>query len=59
VPVDGNIDEKTLNPVQFTVIRQLNDIPFPAGFQDMVKRQGSRVEFVRNERALLNFLIGI
>jgi DNA polymerase alpha subunit A len=33
-------------------------VPLPIGFLETVQRNGSRVEIFRNERALLNFLIG-
>jgi hypothetical protein len=33
-------------------------VPLPFGFLEAVQRNGSRVEIFRNERALLNFLIG-
>ena len=54
-----NPEETKSRPVQFTIARQLKNVPIPFGFVDMVKKQGSRVEVVSNERALLNFLIGI
>ncbi len=50
-------DNDSLKPTQFSVIRQLKSVPLPLGFQDQVKRQGTRVEVVGNERALLNFLM--
>ncbi len=46
------------NPVRITGVRQLNDVPLPVGFLESIRRQGSRVEMFRNEKALLNFLIG-
>lgn len=56
-----NIDGATLDlqqPSRFTVMRQLNDIPLPAGFNDLLQRQRTKVEVPRNERGLLSFLIG-
>lgn len=46
------------SPTRISGIRQLNDVPLPIGFLESVRRHGSRVEIFRNEKALLNFLIG-
>ncbi|KXS22075.1 hypothetical protein M427DRAFT_163586 [Gonapodya prolifera JEL478] len=42
---------------RFTVIRQYNDFPVPAGFQELVAASKEKVEVCRNERGLLNFFI--
>ncbi|KAJ3337924.1 DNA-directed DNA polymerase alpha catalytic subunit pol1 [Gonapodya sp. JEL0774] len=43
--------------VRFTVIRQYNEFPLPAGFQELVAQTKEKVEVCRNERALINYLI--
>ncbi|KAJ3040455.1 DNA-directed DNA polymerase alpha catalytic subunit pol1 [Rhizophlyctis rosea] len=50
----GSIDE----PSRFTAIRQLNDIPLPAGFNDLLSREKTRIEVFKNERGLLGWLMG-
>ncbi|KAI8826187.1 DNA polymerase family B-domain-containing protein [Fimicolochytrium jonesii] len=55
VNVDGVSAEQ--HPSRFTVMRQLNEIPLPAGFHDLLQQQPTRIEVPRNERGLLGFLI--
>lgn len=60
VPMEGEIDQGQLVKSQHTVVRQLEDVPFPLGFQELVQQQaanGSRIEVSKNERALLGYLI--
>ena len=55
VNVDGTNDKLTGS--RFTVLRQLNDIPIPVEFGDLIKKQQTKPQILPNERALLNFLI--
>lgn len=43
---------------RFTVVRKLDAMPYPMGFQELAVQQGNKIEVAMNERALLNFLIG-
>ncbi|KAI9204886.1 DNA polymerase family B-domain-containing protein [Polychytrium aggregatum] len=43
----------------FTAIRQLNNMPFPLGFGDLIKKQHCRIECMPNESAILNFLLAM
>ncbi|KND02063.1 DNA polymerase (pol2) [Spizellomyces punctatus DAOM BR117] len=55
-----NLDGVTTDqqqPTRFTVVRQLEDIPLPAGFNTLLQQQKTKVEILRNERGLLGFLI--
>ncbi|KAI8588729.1 DNA polymerase family B-domain-containing protein [Geranomyces variabilis] len=56
VNIDGASNDN-VQPSRFTVLRQLNDIPLPAGFQDMLRGRDTRIEIPRNEYGLLGFLI--
>ncbi|KAJ3189315.1 DNA-directed DNA polymerase alpha catalytic subunit pol1 [Gaertneriomyces sp. JEL0708] len=42
---------------RFTIMRTLNEVPLPAGFNEISQRKGLNVERVGNERGLLGFLI--
>jgi len=44
---------------QFTIVRKLDDIPFPSGFKELLANHNKKVEVVKNENALLNYLMGI
>ena len=44
------------NPVKFTVVRHLSDIPMPAGFSQLATGKNIKVE--TNERGLLGYLLG-
>ena len=57
-PVNPDNSASTDEPSRFTAIRQLNDIPLPAGFNDLLSREKTRVEVFKNERALLSWLMG-
>ncbi|KAJ3182355.1 DNA-directed DNA polymerase alpha catalytic subunit pol1 [Geranomyces variabilis] len=56
VNIDGASND-SVQPSRFTVLRQLNDIPLPAGFQDMLLERDTRIEILRNEYGLLGFLM--
>ncbi|KAI8907620.1 DNA polymerase family B-domain-containing protein [Powellomyces hirtus] len=56
VNIDGGSNDQQ-QPSRFTVIRQLNDVPIPAGLQDLCRRHNTKVEIHRNEHGLLGFLI--
>ncbi|KAJ3161309.1 DNA-directed DNA polymerase alpha catalytic subunit pol1 [Geranomyces michiganensis] len=56
VNIDGASNDDA-QPARFTVLRQLEDIPLPAGFQDMLRGRDTRIEIPRNEHGLLGFLI--
>ncbi|KAK9761960.1 DNA-directed DNA polymerase alpha catalytic subunit pol1 [Basidiobolus ranarum] len=59
VPIDSTSSLDKLPCSQYTVVRQLNDMPYPVGFNDQVQRQKWKLEVSRTERALLNYLIAI
>lgn len=59
---DVNIDGQSLDQsstFQHTILRQLNDIPVPVGFNDIVKRQRVKVEVMNQERALISNLLAL
>lgn len=39
--------------------RQLNAIPIPVGFQDLLKRKKLKVEISKSERAMLSHLLAV
>ncbi|KAF7726453.1 DNA-directed DNA polymerase alpha catalytic subunit pol1 [Apophysomyces ossiformis] len=53
------VEEQT--KTRFTVVRQLTDVPYPAGFNDAVAKErqqnGFAIHVERTESSLLNFLI--
>lgn len=56
--IDGETKTSNLHVTHNTVIRQLEEIPYPIGFQDAVKKDsGHKVEVLNTERALLSFLL--
>ncbi|TPX37489.1 DNA-directed DNA polymerase [Synchytrium microbalum] len=44
---------------RFSVIRQLNDVPFPVGFDKLAQERRSKLEIQTNERALLNYMLAV
>ncbi|OUM67505.1 hypothetical protein PIROE2DRAFT_32893, partial [Piromyces sp. E2] len=44
---------------QFTIVRKLEDIPFPVGFKELLAKRSKKIEVVPNENALLNLLMAI
>ncbi|ORX91154.1 hypothetical protein K493DRAFT_409457 [Basidiobolus meristosporus CBS 931.73] len=59
VPIDSTSYMDKLPCSQYTVVRQLNEMPYPVGFSDQVQKQKWKLEISRTERALLNYLIAI
>jgi DNA polymerase alpha subunit A len=60
VPLQGN-PQANLAANQYTIVRQWNNIPIPAGFQPEYTstHKTSRLEMVANERHLLNKFIAL
>ncbi|KAJ3293855.1 DNA-directed DNA polymerase alpha catalytic subunit pol1, partial [Borealophlyctis nickersoniae] len=54
VNIDGGMNDQVAT--RFTALRQLDDVPLPAGFNDMLHRHKTRVEVFKNERAVLGWL---
>jgi len=44
---------------QFTIVRKLDDVPFPLGFKELLAKRNKKIEVVKNENALLNYLMGM
>lgn len=62
VQIDDTVPIEELNRSRFTVVRQLENKPYPANFTDAVakerKENGFAIQVERTETSLLNFLIG-
>lgn len=63
VKVDDTTPLEKQSKMRFTVVRQLNNNPYPANFLEAVsnerKANGLSIHTERTEAALLNFLIGM
>ncbi len=57
---DGTTPEENKKDVSaFTVVRQLDDNMFPMGFTEKAENSNIKIEAVKNERGLLNYLLAI
>ncbi|CAG8622841.1 65_t:CDS:10, partial [Paraglomus brasilianum] len=59
VPIDTADPPEKIPSTYFTVVRQLNNTPYPVGFHDNAQHLGIKLEITRTERSLLNYLIAI
>lgn len=59
ITIDQGSDFKSLPCQKYTVVRQPSDRPIPSGFTDLASQSRFRVEVVRTERALLNYLVAM
>eukprot|EP00158_Paraphelidium_tribonemae_P009385 Partr_v1_DN28851_c0_g1_i2_m34433 putative DNA polymerase len=58
VMVDGATPEESKNNVSvYTVVRQLENNMFPMGFVEKTENRSNRIEAVKSETALLNYLL--
>lgn len=60
VPMDNS--PANIIPKSFNAIRQLTDVPLPHGIDELaaeLRNDGKTVEILRNEKALLNYLIAV
>ncbi|KAL7750259.1 DNA-directed DNA polymerase alpha catalytic subunit pol1 [Sorochytrium milnesiophthora] len=57
--VDGSDAKEKRQPLQFTTVRQLNDMPFPTGFAQMLQESNVKAETQKTERALLSYILAL
>ena len=58
VSMDGTSVEDETNCIAQSVVRQINNIPYPFKFEQAVQKESIKLELSKNERSLLNYVTG-